>query len=257
MSCSNSVSGVGAPADSHGSGLDEGAGGNSSGSGGSAFGDMGDRVDAEGNVKHAMPGSVHGGTGQTDGTAGPSMNVNEVAEAAEAMGVDVAKFTEDFVGDPSNFTQNQSPEQKRVGSVMALNELIAAKNINQLGMSSDEVSKLSGKATEIARGGGSVEERGAQLRSVLEGAGGDLGNMTDAQLVDVWKSSTHATGNHAILTGDAGALSHLRSLNKPDAADGTGGERLAYYNDKQDWPQHGAKEEADQWLQKNQIWFPA
>jgi hypothetical protein len=212
---------------------------------GNVFGISEQWVDDQGNVK---PSQHHGSTG--DGNGGEPVNVNEVAEAAKAMGMsdqDIQKFVSDFTSDPKNFNANQTDDQKRVGAATALNETIAAQNINHLGLGEQELRQASGDAVQAAQAGDA-----GQLRNVLEGAGGDTGNMTDQQLLNVWSSNTHPL-NHEILQGDAFQLTHLRSISKPDAADGSGSDPVGYMNDKSDWTQWDAVPAANRFLEANKL----
>jgi hypothetical protein len=216
---------------------------------GDVFGISSEWVDGEGNVKPSDGhGGDHGGTGM--GGGGEALNVNEVAESAKAMGMsdqDIEKFVSDFTSDPKNFNPNQSEDQKKVGAAIALNEMIAAENVNHLGLGKEELRKVSGDAVQAAQAGDAGE-----LRNILEGAGGNTGNMTDENLLNTWTANSHPR-NHEILNGDAFQLTHLRSISKPDAADGTGGDPVAYMNDKADWEQWDAIPKANNFLEQNKL----
>lgn len=218
-------------------------------SSGDVFGISGEWVDGEGNVKASDGhGGDHGGTGM--GGGGEALNVNEVAESAKAMGMsdeDIKGFVDKFTSDPKNFNPNQSQDQKRVGAAIALNDMIAAENINHTGLGEEELRKVSGDAVQAAQAGDADT-----LRSVLEGAGGNTGNMTDDQLLNTWSANSHPR-NHEILSGDAFQLSHLRSISKPDAADGSGGDPVGYMNDKADWTQWNAPSAANNFLEQNKL----
>lgn len=213
---------------------------------GNVFGISSEWADADGNLKS----SNGGGTGQQGHMFGEALNINEVAEAAKAMGMseqDINNFVDKFIADESNFNPGQSNDQKRVGAAVALNEMIAAENINHLGLGEDELRKVAGDAMEFANSG---DAQG--LRSALEGAGGNTGDMTDQQLLNVWTSNAHGN-NHAIMAGDASQLTHLRSISKDDAADGSGGDKVGYMNDKQDWTQWDGPQDANRFLQANPL----
>jgi hypothetical protein len=221
---------------------------------GDVFGISSEWVDDQGNIKSSgVHDDTHGGgLGQQGAEHGEQLNVNEVAEAAKAMGMtdeDIQQYMDDFTGNEANFNPGQTDDQKKVGAVLALNEQIAAANINHTGMSKEEVEKTSGDAMEAARAGDA-----GQLRSVLEGAGGNTGDMTDQQLLNVWSSNPHLN-NHAILNTNSEPfqLTHLRSTSAADAEDGTGGDPVGYRNDKQDWEQWGAYDDANNFLQANKL----
>jgi hypothetical protein len=216
---------------------------------GDVFGISSEWADSEGNIKPSDGhGGDHGGTGM--GGGGEALNINEVAESAKAMGMseeDIKGFVDKFISDPKNFNPNQSEDQKRVGAAIALNDMIAAENINHLGLGEDELRKVSGDAVQAAQAGDAGE-----LRSVLEGAGGNTGDMTDDQLLNTWTANSHPR-NHEILSGDAFQLSHLRSISAPDAADGSGSDPVGYMNDKADWTQWDAIPAANNFLEQNKL----
>jgi hypothetical protein len=208
---------------------------------GDVFGISSEWVDGEGNIKSSgVHGDTHGGQlGQQGSEFGDLLNTNEIAEAAKAMGMseqDISNFVDKFTSNENNFNPGQTDDQKKVGAALALNEMIAAENVNQLGLSEDEVRQVSADAVKAAKAG---KESGdaSELRSVLEGAGGNTGNLTDQQLLNVWTSNPHEN-NHAILNVDEGPfkLTHLRSIGTEDAPEGAG---LAYSNDKQQYPERG------------------
>jgi hypothetical protein len=220
---------------------------------GDVFGVSGEWADGEGNVK---PSEGHGGAGMGGG-GGETLNLNEVAESAKAMGMsedDIKGFVDKFTSDPSNFNPGQTDDQKRVGAAMVLNDMIAAENINQLGLGEDELRKVSGDAVQAARRGAAEEPPDAtELRGILDDARGNTGNMTDQQLLNTWTANSHPL-NHEILQGtDAMQLTHLRSISAPDAADGSGSDPLGYMNDKGDFEQWGAIPRANNFLEQNQL----
>jgi hypothetical protein len=247
MAGNQAVEGVGGA----GGGHDMGGGSEANyedGSSGDVFGISSEWADSEGNIKSS---GVHG-LGQQGEEHGQLYNTNEIAEAAKAMGMseqDINNFVNDFISDEKNFNPGQTEDQKRVGAAMALNEMIAAENINHLGLGEEELRKVSGDAVQAAQAGDAGE-----LRSILEGAGGNTGNMTDEQLMSVWSSNPHGN-NHAILNTneDAFQLTHLRSISAPDAEDGSGGDPVGYMNDKQDWTQWDAPQDANNFLKANQV----
>jgi hypothetical protein len=211
---------------------------------GSVFGISSEWIDSEGNLK---PSEGHGTTGMGEGEL---INVNEVVEAAKAMGMseqEISTWIEEFTSNEANFNPGQTDDQKKVGALLVLNEMVAAENINHLGLSEDQLRSLSGDAVQAAREGDA-----AQLRSILEGAGGNTGEMTDQQLLNVWSSNAHPR-NHEILSGDAFQLTHLRMISAPDAADGTGGDPVGYMNDKGDWTQWDAIPAANSFLEQNKL----
>jgi hypothetical protein len=206
---------------------------------GDVFGISSEWVDDKGNVKPSpahSQGDSHGGQlGQQGAEHGENLNLNELAESAKAMGMseqDINNFVDKFISDESNFNPGQTPDQKRVGAAVALNEMIAAENINHSGLGEEEVRKVSADAMKAAKAGDAGE-----LRSILEGAGGNTGNMTDQQLLNTWTTNGH-DNNHAILNVDEGPfkLTHMRSIAKDDAPEGAG---LGYSNDKQMFPERG------------------
>jgi hypothetical protein len=234
---------------SHGSGPEQGSENFEDGSSGNVFGISSEWADAQGNVK-ATPTNGHSAGQQGMREHGEQLNLNELAESAKAMGMseqDITKFVDDFTSNPENFQGGQTEDQKRVGAAVALNEMIAAENINHLGLGEDELRKVSGDAVEAAK-----DNDGPKLRQILEDAGGNVGNMTDQQLLNTWSTNAH-DNNHPILKGDAFQLTHLRSISSPDAADGSGSDPRGYQNDKQDFTQWGAPQAANNFLRANPI----
>jgi hypothetical protein len=248
MAGNHAVEGVGGASGGHDMG-DGNEANYEDGSSGDVFGISSEWADSEGNIKPSDGhGGDHGGTGM--GGGGQQLNINEVAESAKAMGMseqDIKKFVDDFTSNPNNFNPNQSDDQKRVGAAIALNDMIAAENVNQLGLGEEELRSVAGDAVQAAQAGD-----GAELRSILEGAGGNTGNMTDEQLVNTWSANSHPR-NHEILSGDAFQLTHLRSISGSDAADGSGGDPVGYMNDKGDWTQWDAIPQANNFLEQNRL----
>lgn len=219
-------------------------------SSGDVFGISRQWVDDQGNVKVSAGHGGEHGTANGGGAGGEPLNINEIAESAKAMGMseqDIEKFVDDFTSDPKNFNPGQTEDQKRVGAAMVLNDMIAAENVNQLGLGEDELRKVSGDAVQAAQAG-----EGDQLRDILEKAGGNTGNMTDEQLINTWSPSSHPL-NHEILSGDAFQLTHLRSISAPDAADGSGSDPVGYMNNEADWTQWDAIPAANNFLQQNKL----
>jgi hypothetical protein len=208
-------------------------------SSGNVFGISSEWVDGEGNVKPSpahSQGDTHGGhLGQQGSEFGENLNLNELAESAKAMGMseqDISNFVDEFTSNENNFNPGQTPDQKKVGAAVALNEMIAAENINHSGLGEEEVRKVSAQAMKAAKAGD-----GEELRNILEGAGGNTANMTDQQLLNTWTTNGH-DNNHAILNVDEGPfkLTHMRSIATDDAPEGAG---LGYSNDKQQFPERG------------------
>jgi hypothetical protein len=207
---------------------------------------FGDWVDADGKVRSANVGghaNMH-----HDHVMGHEMNVNATYEAAQAAGIDAMGFVDQLRSSDANYNPGQSDEQKYVGAMVVLNDAIAAKTMGGLNKSDEAINKIAGDATNAA-----LNHQGAELRNILTEAGGDVSNLSDNMLVNVWSTNSHMY-NHAIVnvSTDHFALTHLRSLNDK-AEDGTAPMTLGFYNDRGEWPQWDAHEDSRQFLSKMNI----
>ncbi len=195
---------------------------------------LSDRLDADGNMTPALIGSGH-----QDHSMGEFINVHEVVEAAEAMGIDAEQFIRDFVADNSNFNSALHHDSaKLTGAVTVLNDMVAAVSMGGLRGDPETLELIMGSATNAALAGD-----GAALRQILVDAGGDVSMMTDQMLVNVWSGNAHFY-NHSVLMGSeglGGELTHLRSLND-NAMDGTVAGTRGGYNDKGEYRQRSGSE---------------
>jgi hypothetical protein len=133
-----------------------------------------------------------------DAVEGGQLNPSQLKEQSTALGVDYDKAIEHLKTDAAGYGEENAEEKANVALLTQLR--LKASNFEEVAQnkSPEEVAGYNADLKNAA-----LDGDGGKIRELIEGNGGDLGNMTDDQAVDLFAVNEHLY-NHYDLANEAG-----------------------------------------------------